>query len=167
VAAIAWLDLVVALRCSHLPVSCNFITLEKEIMPDCQTSLCSFRFLASLSCMQQSLRFSACTLSSLLGHIQHLACFFGYPVVHHKNQHHLASSSAMGKSRSTTCIIAYLMHRDDNLTPSEALSRLRGPPTVRTQRWLPATIRTLPPDEMSRTWISSPPISDGSTSESR
>ncbi|KAI9874460.1 MAG: tyrosine protein phosphatase yvh1 [Pleopsidium flavum] len=31
----------------------------------------------------------------------------------------------MGKSRSTTCIIAYLMHKDPNLTPSEALSRLR------------------------------------------
>ncbi|MCJ1368145.1 tyrosine protein phosphatase yvh1 [Acarospora aff. strigata] len=32
---------------------------------------------------------------------------------------------AMGKSRSTTCIIAYLMHKDRNLTPQEALSRLR------------------------------------------
>ena len=31
----------------------------------------------------------------------------------------------MGKSRSTTCIIAYLMHKDRNLTPQEALSRLR------------------------------------------
>lgn len=32
----------------------------------------------------------------------------------------------MGKSRSTTCIIAYLMHRDPTLTPSAALSRLRA-----------------------------------------
>jgi len=31
----------------------------------------------------------------------------------------------MGKSRSATCMIAYLMHRDPTLTPSAALSSLR------------------------------------------
>lgn len=34
--------------------------------------------------------------------------------------------SAMGKSRSATCIIAYLLHKDAGTTPAQALSRLQA-----------------------------------------
>jgi hypothetical protein len=68
---------------------------------------------------------------STLPHSENSSCQNTPPVCHflissHSCQHanHLLYSSAMGKSRSATCVIAYLMQKH-NISASEALSHLR------------------------------------------
>lgn len=60
-----------------------------------------------------------------------VSCSYTPLVCHHifQNQslqhaNHVLHPSAMGKSRSATCVIAYLMQKH-NITPSEALSHIR------------------------------------------